>query len=194
MSLPRHFIAALATLTALLIGGCALQPPASETTIAAPRPFATAFELEGRISASDGEQAASGSLLWQRTAEEDRWTLLSPLGQVLAQAVATPHGASLRTADGQFMQAPDLATLLPHVLGISPPTEHLGHWIQAVPTAQARILQLDPQGRPLRIADSGWLIDYAYTGTEADAPPRRIDAHRGETRLRILVDAWTTHD
>lgn len=176
----------------LLTGGCTLLPVAPDTTPLAARPYAATFEFEGRISASDGNRAANGQLLWTRRPGRDEWTLLSPLGQIVARMTGTADGATLRTADGQQVEAPDVSTLLPQILGVAAPADHLAEWIQAIPADGARVLDRDASGRPLRIADSGWTIDYLqYLDDSATAPPRRIEATWGEVRLRIVTDQWT---
>lgn len=179
---------------ALLLTGCALQPAPQDVPLAE-RTRAGAFELEGRIAANDGERAANGTLLWSHAPGRDEWTVLSPLGQIVAEVVATLDGAVLRAADGQRVDAADAAELLPRVLGVPAPADHLAHWVQAIPAPGARVVSVDAAGRPLRITDSGWIIDYpAYADDSPDAAPRRIDARWGEARLRIVVDAWTRLD
>lgn len=190
MQVLRRVAGALAA----LLAGCALQPAAQHMSLAE-RERVAAFELEGRISANDGERAANGTLLWSHAPGRDEWTVLSPLGQIVAQVVATTDGAMLRSADGQRVDAADAAELLPRVLGVPAPAGHLADWVQAIPAPGARVLGVDAVGRPLRVADSGWIIDYpAYADDAPDAIPRRIDARWGEARLRIVVDAWTALD
>lgn len=184
----RHLLAALGT--ALLISACATQAPTPQPI--APRTLAPAFELEGRLAASDGKEAASGGLLWSHGRGADEWTLFNPLGQIVAQLVSTPRGATLLTADGQARRADSAAEVLPDLLGVPAPLEGLTYWVQALPRDGARILEVDPAGRPIRIADAGWIIDYgAYDGEQPDAAPRRIDASWGEARIRLIIDKWT---
>ncbi|NMG73602.1 lipoprotein insertase outer membrane protein LolB [Aromatoleum diolicum] len=183
--------ALLATLAATALSGCAVRPITPELTAVA-RPNAKAFELEGRLSASDGERGASGALTWTHGPASDEWTVYSPLGQIVAQLVRTPKGATLLTADGRTQHAEDANTILPQLLGVSAPLDGLKHWVQASPRAGARVLSLDDAGRPARVSDAGWIIDYPeYAGDTADAPPRRIDAAWGEARIRLIIDQWT---
>ena len=59
------------------------------------------------------------------------------------------------------------------------------------PVAGAAVIQFGADLRPARIAQAGW--DIAYTWPEAagpDALPARIDARRGEARVRLIVDQW----
>lgn len=186
----------IATLAAsALLAGCAVQPPRLEQVAPIERTRVLAFDLDGRIAASDGERGANGRLRWAHRPQGDEWVVLSPLGQVVAHVVGTPDGAILRSSDGQSLYAPDTTTLLPHILGVNAPAEHLDEWIQAIPAEGARILETDAIGRPTRISDSGWIIDYAeYASDDPQSHPRRLNAQWGDARLRIVVDAWTPRD
>lgn len=185
---------ALLSALMLLLAGCTLQPAPADTP-AVERERVRSFDLEGRIAASDGERAANGRLRWTHRPGGDEWVVLSPLGQIVAQVIGTPDGAVLHTSDGQQLSAPDTASLLPHVLGVNAPASHLPLWIQAIPAKGARILETDAVGRPARISDSGWIIEYPdYSADTPQAAPRRVFAQWGEARLRIVIDRWTPHD
>lgn len=187
---PRLRLAA-AAITLVALSGCATPSAVPEIAPVA-RPGVAAFELEGRLAASDGERAASGSLTWVHSPLSDEWTVFSPLGQIVAQLVRTPRGATLLTADGRTQHADDANTILPQLLGVSAPLDGLSHWVQASPRAGARVLSVDDTGRPARISDAGWVIDYPeYAGPTADAAPRRIDAAWGDARIRLIIDQWT---
>jgi outer membrane lipoprotein LolB len=181
----------VALILGLALSGCALQP-ASPDGAPAVRIAATAFELEGRLSATDGERAANGRIHWQHSLSGDEWTVYSPLGQIVAHLVSTPAGAVLQTGDGRRITAPDAGSMLPEVLGVSAPVEGLPHWVQASVRSGASVLELDDRGRPSRIADQGWLIDYPeYADPDPQAPPRRLEARWGDTRIRLVIDQWT---
>ena len=148
--------------------------------------------MQGRISATDGTRAAHGQISWIHTPDRDVWVASSPLGQIVAQLVATTAGARLQTADGRVIEGRDTASMLPQLLGVTAPMDGLEYWVQASVRDGARVLDSDSAGRPARISDAGWIIDYLeYSGTLAEAPPRRIDATHGETRIRLVIDTWT---
>ena len=55
----------------------------------------------------------------------------------------------------------------------------------------ARVRELDALGRLRSVVDQGWTIEYTeYADESSDSLPRKIDIHRGDTRLRLIVDAW----
>jgi outer membrane lipoprotein LolB len=188
----RARVAAAAALLAAALAGCAVvQPVARESAAAVVREARTAFELEGRVLASDGAQAASGRIHWRHTPHGDEWTMYGPLGQIVARLVSNAAGAELVTADGRRVRAPDAQSMLPELLGVPAPIDGLAHWVQAAPRSGARVLRIDDHGRPARISDAGWIIDYAeYADAAPDAPPRRIEANWGDARIRLIIDAW----
>lgn len=181
----------VAALASGILHGCAIQPPTADVAHVA-RSVAPAFELEGRIAASDGDRAANGGLLWTHSPTMDEWTVLSPLGQIVAQLVSTPRGARLLTADGAVQEDEDAHAMLPRLLGVSAPLDGLASWVQAAPRPGARVLGVDAVGRPARVSDAGWIIEYTeYRDATPGAAPRRIDATWGDTRIRLIIDQWT---
>ncbi len=175
------------------LGACApltLQP--APTTNAVMRSAATAFELEGRLSANDATRAASGRIEWQHARDSDRWTVLNPLGQIAARLERSALGAELMMADGRQYRAATAEALLPDLIGIDVPVERLTLWVQATPPAGAEVRTIDPLGRPALLIDQGWRIEYLeYASADADATPRRIEVSRGDARLRLIIDQWT---
>ncbi|MCK2089835.1 lipoprotein insertase outer membrane protein LolB [Thauera aromatica] len=191
MSAARTLLAALAG--ALALGACAPLPAPADHP-AAVRHAQPAFLLEGRMSATDGQQAASGRIEWEHAPHADRLTLLNPLGQIAARLDSDAAGATLLTADGQRIVAASADALLPQVLGVEVPVARLRLWVQAAPGAGAEIRQRDGYGRPQLLIDQGWRIDYlAYTDDSAGAPPARLDISRGDHRIRLIIDSWTAY-
>ena len=183
---------------AALLAGCQSLPTgeAGGDAAVAVRPQVSAFSLAGRLSGSDGVHKAAGRFTWEHAPEREQFTVLSPLGQVMAQVSADAQQAVYRDASGETLYEPDLQTLLPHLLGEIPVTvEALACWVQAVACAGARVQARDAQGRPLRLVDdAGWQVEYgAYREEAGDAPVYRLTATRADARLQILIDQWQTH-
>jgi len=187
----------MAALTAgTLTAACTLSPTVPPPEPVARQTFDT-FSLSGRLSVSDGKQSASGRLEWERRTGTDRWTVSSPLGQIIARIDFGPDGAEVLFANGERRYAPQVADLVPILLpgaaeaGLPP--ERLAAWVQAAPPGGAEIRTLDVRGRPARLIDKGWIIDYlGYRDESSEAMPRLVDISRGEFRLRLVVDRWET--
>lgn len=175
-----------------LVAGCSTAP-APRASTAAERHVNARFEFEGRLSASDGSNGANGQIEWRHDAVRDEVTLYTPLGQVAARLESSLHGAELLTGDGKLYQAASADALLPQLLGVSLPVAHLTQWVQAAPPSGAEVRQLDDTGRPALVIDQGWRIEYLeYHPGEADALPRKLDLSRGDARIRLIIDQWST--
>ncbi|TAH46378.1 MAG: outer membrane lipoprotein LolB [Betaproteobacteria bacterium] len=180
-----------ALVAAVLISACAPLAPVTAPTVAQRRAV-DAFELDGRMSASDGSRAASGRVEWQHAPGADIWTVYTPLGQIAARLESDAGGARLTDAAGQRIEAPHADALLPQVLGVDVPVARLGGWIQATPAAGAEVRSVDALGRPALVLDQGWRIDYLdYAEPTPDAMPARLDISRGDARIRLIIDAWS---
>jgi outer membrane lipoprotein LolB len=192
--ISRAPVAALAA--SLLAAACVLNPPALPVAPVARRAVVS-FLLAGRLSATDGEHSATGRLEWRHRPDTDRWTVSSPLGQIVARIEDGPDGAELTLASGERHYAPQAADLmsglLPGIVSVRLPPARLAVWIQAAPPADAEVRTLDAHGRPARVIDQGWSIDYlAYRDDTPGALPRLLDIFRGDFRLRLTIDQWET--
>jgi outer membrane lipoprotein LolB len=180
----------------IFAAGCTLNPAAPPLDPVARQMF-DVFSISGRLSASDGKQSASGRLDWDHRIEMDRWTVSSPLGQIVARIDSGPDGAEVLLANGERRVAPQIADLVPILLPgaaeVGLPPDRLAAWVQAAPPGDAEVRTLDARGRPARLIDRGWIIDYlGYRDESPEAMPRLVDISRGEFRLRLVVDRWET--
>ncbi|MDR3086752.1 MAG: outer membrane lipoprotein LolB [Azoarcus sp.] len=189
-----HIRAALPAVC-VFVAGCISNPSVPPGPVA--RQAVGTFSLAARLSGGDGEQSASGRLEWRRVPGFDRWTLLSPLGQIVARLVAGPEGAELMFSNGERRYAAQTTDLLPELfpgladLGLPP--SRLAGWVQAAPSPDAEVRALDMIGRPARIIDEGWIVDYLdYRDASPEALPRLINISRGKFRLRLSIDQWET--
>jgi outer membrane lipoprotein LolB len=196
---PAHlfFRRAGVFLSACALAACTLPPPAAQPAEPAIRQAAAAFALTGRVSASDGERSATGRFEWRRQPAADRWTISGPFGQIAARLDAGPEGAELSLADGTRHHAARAADLMPAFFpGIADAElslARLAAWVQAAPPVGSEVRTLDAHGRPARLIDQGWSIDYlGYQDDAAAALPRLLEIFRGDFRLRLVIDQWET--
>lgn len=191
---PRAALARAAALACALIAGTGCTPTALQRPVAAVERHASdRFELDGRMSVSDGSQGANGQIEWNHDTVGDAVTLYTPLGQVAARLESTLNGAELITADGELYRADSADALLPALFGVSLPVARLIYWIQAAPPGGAEVRSLDAGGRPALMIDQGWRIEYLeYHPGAADALPRKLEVSRGDARIRLIIDQWNT--
>ncbi len=185
---------------------CTTAPPASTTATSTANYPARAYQdsitLSGRIQVqyqqNNQSQNLPGSFEWQQNKDDTRISLISPLGQTIANISQTPAGATLQQANQPLRNADDLDSLLSDALGWPLPVAGLRDWLQGYTrTPEGQRKMLPPQDDQMLNTD-GWSIRYVSWQDDAgQARPKRIDLQRytsqaGEVTMRIVIDQWKT--
>lgn len=177
-----------------ILAGCATLPsPQPLGTAVAPAGYLNQFHLAGRISVRRGNEGSSGGLQWQHLGQTDEVSLLTPLGQAVAQITRRPGEARLFTSNGRSYIARNVTGLTEEALGYPLPLEGLQYWIQgkAAPGVPAQV-QKDAKGLVSSIQQEGWQIHYPrYQPVGAQALPALIDLSNGDVTVRVVIDHWT---
>lgn len=175
---------------ALLVGimsGCA--------TVAPPEPAASAiseslFELSGRFAIRAGDQNASGRIFWHHATETDDLSILSPLGQGVAQIVREKGVYTLTTAQNMSASATDPDDLTERVLGWRLPMNGLPFWVRGrAQPGSAGQTRLDDQSRLAELRQDGWTIEYLSYHADSGLP-ERLRVSRDKVDLRLMVEEW----
>lgn len=166
---------------ALLAGGCAAPPaaPAKSTAVLPASPF---FQLSGRLSLRVEQRIDVVNIRWQRTSVREEILLLSPLGSTVArleQQAGNP--ATLDEGKGPTREARSIAELIADVLGQPVPLDELSWWLQGWQAGGAQPL---PPG-DFRHGDWQVALEKNEEGRVA-----RLEATRGDVRLRMVVDSF----
>jgi outer membrane lipoprotein LolB len=178
-------------LAAGLLTGCASTPPAELS----PRDKVRDFMLEGRFALrvtmpGQATQNAGGRLTWTHQNRSDRILLSSPLGYGLAEIDTTPEISRLRTADGKTRESTDPDALMEDVTGQRLPVSRLPAWLLGRAGGNAH-LETDASGRPTRLFEDGWQIDYSFDDENPTSLPARLTLTRnGEIELRLRIEEW----
>ncbi|WP_191090420.1 lipoprotein insertase outer membrane protein LolB [Dechloromonas sp. CZR5] len=174
-----------------LLAGCAGLPPAAPLDRDSIRDFALEARFALRATPSgQSPQSANGRLTWTHTGQRDRVLLASPLGYGLAEIDITPQRSTLRTGDGQESESSDPEELITTATGLPLPVSRLPAWLLGR-SGSAATVEPDARGRPGRLIESGWQIDYAYDNDRAAALPARLTIIRpGEVELKLRIEEW----
>ena len=63
-------------------------------------------------------------------------------------------------------------------------------WLLGRSGGKARI-EPDDLGRPLRLSEDGWQVDYSFADDSPSALPARLTLSRnGEIELRLRIEEW----
>ena len=178
-------------LAASLLTACASTPPAQLVA----RDQLRNFALEGRFALrvtlpGQAVQNSGGRLTWTHENRSDRVLLSSPLGYGLAEIETSPEISRLRTADGKMRESTDPDALIEEVTGQRLPISRLPAWLLGRSGGKARI-EPDDLGRPLRLSEDGWQVDYSFEDDSLGALPTRLTLSRnGEIELRLRIEEW----
>lgn len=178
-------------LTASLLAGCVSAPLAPMPG----RQSVRDFSLDGRFALratrpDQPAQSAGGRLAWTHKNQTDRILLANPLGYGLAEIETGPQISRLRLADGKTSQSTDPDSLIEEVTGQRLPVARLPAWLLGRSGGRAQI-EHDPLGRPLRLLEDGWQIDYMYDNDAPDALPDRLNLSNGNgLELRLRIEEW----
>lgn len=187
--MPRFFLA----LAALLLTACTTIAPVSEGLPgrAALRDFSVEARFSMRLERfGEPVQQGSGRLSWRHQNAQDRLFLASPLGTGLAEIEIGAPLARLRTAGGEVREHADADVLMQQVTGYALPVSHLAAWLLGRAGPQGE-LGMDALGRPERLREAGWQIDYTYAEATPAALPMRLTIQRpGEVSLLLRIDEW----
>jgi len=174
-----------------LLAGCASLPPPDLPD----RDSVRDFSLEARFALRatlPGQPAHSsnGRLSWTHRPQGDRVLLANPLGYGLAEIEMGAGHAVLRTGDGKERSSADPEELLEAATGLPLPVSRLPAWLLGRKGDSARI-ETDAVGRPGRLTEAGWQVEYAYDSDKPGALPARLTISRpGEIELKLRIEEW----
>lgn len=184
-----RFAAALAV--GLLLGGCASNPGTPLHDRNQVGDFAIEARFALRLSQpSQAAQSAGGRLSWTHRSNGEHILIANPIGVAIAEIRSTPGYARLQTGDGRIVESDDADALMEEVTGQRLPVGRLPAWLigRASPGSP---LHLDEKGRPAKLNEAGWQIDYGYEAEQANALPSRLTLNRdNEIELRLRIEEW----
>lgn len=175
---------------ALVVAGCAQLPAGPLPQREQLEHFAVAGRFALLARQADGSSESTGGRLdWTHGRDGDRLLLANPLGIGVAELHSGGGQAQLITSDGQTREAADAEQLLVEVTGQALPIGRLAGWLlgRAGPGGS---LDRDQLGRPLRLDEAGWRVDYAYADDDPAAPPMRLTASNSALELRLRIETW----
>ena len=155
---------------------------------------APAWSMAGRVALSNGKDGGSGRIDWTQAAGSASVTLWAPVTRQSWTLRASPSGATLDGVPNGPLAGPDAETLLRETTGWQIPVAALGCWLRGARAGDAMglaTIAYGADGKPTRIVQGGWQVDYDAWGVEGGhAVPTRINAQRADDRVRLVVDRW----
>jgi outer membrane lipoprotein LolB len=198
----------LAAVGAGLLAGCvttaprAPLPPAERDAAVARQESREAalsqharWNLQGRVALSNGRRGGSGRIDWQQDGDAYRVALSAPITRQSWRIEGDAGSARLEGLDGGPRVGADAARVLREATGWEIPVRALAAWVRGARAAQAGAAQMEfaDDGHLARLQQDGWTLDYgdwrpsSIAGLEL---PMRVNAERGDARVRLVVDDW----
>ena len=156
-----------------------------------------AWSFQGRVAVSKGRNGGSGRIDWQQQARQYVVSLSAPVTRQSWTLSGDSENRSGRLdgVEGGPRQGEDAQQLLLEATGWDIPVNQLPDWVRGLVAegATAAEIDRDAEGRPRRVRQMGWDIQFLdWYPAEGDRPvlPRRIEAVNGDAKVRLLVDGW----
>lgn len=184
------------TLSGPALAAAMARLEAREALVAASGPLA----FSGRVALSNGSDGGSGRLEWWQAGASYQVVLRAPVTRQGWSLSADAGGARIDGLEGGPRLGPDPDWLLLEATGMEVPVGALAAWAAGTRADEAAHgparLEFTADGRLARIRQAGWTVDYVSWHPAESAPaagplPRRVDAGRGDARVRLVVDDWT---
>lgn len=214
---PRRVVRALLLAGGLaLLAACAGQPVREAPPVATDAALATQeareaalradveWSLAGRVALANGDRGGSGRLDWRQSGSSYAVSLSAPITRQSWRLRIGPEGATLEGLEGGPRHGPQASELLLRSTGWRIPVEALPDWLRGARAAGLgpAVMAFGVDGRLARMEQGGWTIEYSGWGLPdalpADGPgvalPHRLEAVRGEARVRLVVDDWDVDD
>lgn len=189
----------LSLLLAALAGCVPVRPLAPDAAMLAAQDAREArlaaqpsFALAGRIAVSGTGEGGSGSFEWIQDGADFEFTLRSPVARQTWRMAYLAGDVRLEGLEGGTRWCTDPEALLAEEIGWDVPVRALAWWVRGA-RAPGRHAELwfDAEGRPARLRQDGWQVDFRDWFPGQDGLPRRVFAERGQARVRLVVDRWT---
>jgi outer membrane lipoprotein LolB len=153
------------------------------------------WSLRGRVALSDGRNGGSGRIEWQQDGPRYSVALSAPITRQSWRLTGDDQSARLEGLDGGIRQGPDAQALLREATGWTIPVAALASWVRgaADPQLPLATLQFSPDGHLASLQQAGWTIDYSQWQAQPAIGielPHRLDANRGDARVKLVIDAW----
>lgn len=156
-----------------------------------------AWSFQGRVAVSKGRNGGSGRIDWQQQARQYVVSLSAPVTRQSWTLSGDSENRSGRLdgVEGGPRQGEDAQQVLLEATGWDIPVNQLPDWVRGLVAGGATAAEIDrdAEGRPRRVRQMGWDIQFLdWYPAEGDRPvlPRRIEAVNGDAKVRLLVDGW----
>lgn len=150
----------------------------------------SSFQLNGKMSFSDGSEGGSGQVIWHKQANEQTVVLKAPLSKkswTLVESLATAY---LQTHDGERLYGQSATELINNQVGWEVPWLQLQSWVIGQPTSTGQLNWSDDL-QYFVINDQGWEIQYSkLKAYHSGVLPHKIIARKSPYSIKLSIKTW----
>ncbi len=153
---------------------------------------AQGFGLRGKLGVVDGGQSYTARFLWRQTDERFGIDLWGPLGQGRVRLEGDNERITL-IKGGEVLAEGKHEEVMRSRLGWTLPLNVLPSWALGEPDSSLLVgaQQYDEEGRLVAFEQLDWRVTYTQFRMIGERLlPRRITAHRGDYRVRLVISDW----
>jgi outer membrane lipoprotein LolB len=170
------------------------QPAAYQATREAQLATHDQWAMSGRIALSNGKDGGSGRIEWKQAGPRFEVALAAPVTRQSWRVTGGEGEAVLEGLDGGPRTGSNAHDLILEATRWDIPVDALAGWVRGVPGPGAQV-RYGADGRLAGLEQDGWTVAYtAWAPTQFDptlAMPARLEATKGQARVRLAVDNWT---
>ena len=155
-----------------------------------------AWSLGGRVALTNHGRGGSGAIAWRQQGDRYEISLSAPITRQSWRLVGEPGGlVRLEGLEGGTRVGTDAAGLLRAATGWEIPVAALSDWVRGARHREGGPAELvfSADGRLARLQQDGWVLAFDRWQPAPGGAfelPGRIEAERGEARVRLVVDQW----
>lgn len=153
----------------------------------------TDWQLDGRVAIKSDEGSGKLGIRWQQSADGFAISLMSFLGQQVANIQVDSDGQVSLYRPGQaVVSAANSEVILADEFGWHLPLNGLHYWVRGVPVPEHEGREShDSAGRLLTLEQDGWSIEYtAYQQVKGVYLPRKMRLTHPLLSARLVLDRW----
>ncbi|MDR1076139.1 MAG: lipoprotein insertase outer membrane protein LolB [Xanthomonadaceae bacterium] len=158
------------------------------------------WSFQGRAAISSGRQGGNARIDWRQWDDRNYMVeLIAPVTRQTWRLTGNAHDGSgrLEGMPGGPRDGELAVVLLRQATGWDIPLELLPDWVRGMMAAAAQPGRVgyDAEGRPYRIRQMGWAVEFQeWYPAAGDRPalPRRLEARNEfiDAKVRLLIDQW----
>ncbi|KGQ19523.1 Outer membrane lipoprotein LolB [Lysobacter dokdonensis DS-58] len=169
------------------------QPQAYQSTREAQLATLREWSMSGRIAVSNGKDGGSGRIEWIQNDPLFEVVMSAPVTRQSWRLLSDGREVVVEGLEGGRRTGSDARAMLLEATRWDIPVEALAGWVRGIPGAGAEV-RFGVDGRLAGLTQDGWTVSYTdWAPSPSDATlamPARLEATKGEARVRLAIDEW----